>query len=137
MLEFLRSSNCPIIKLFLRSSKAPSQNRSSSEPHLANNKLLIFLKNITPSITIIVKSRGSAFRILTQFAFCVTHTFVVADPDLATFVHTIIAGFYGPICKYCSAETELEEDVAELEEDVAELEEDAAELPNKQHLESE
>ena len=59
-----------------------------------------------------------------------THTFVVADPDLATFVHTIIAGFYGPICKYCSAETELEEDVAELEED-------AAELPNKQHLESE
>ena len=47
---------------------------------------------------------GSAFLAL----ICYVYTFFICDLDLDRIcVHIIIAGVYGPICKYCSGNLEL------------------------------
>ena len=51
--------------------------------------------NCTPSV------KKSGFGLSHGNLFCVH--IIIADPDLARIcVHTTVAGFYGPICKYCS-----------------------------------
>ena len=62
--------------------------------------IIIFCYNITLS----VKSRGSAF----LAAICLVYTSFIAGPDVARIcVDTIIAGFYFPICKYCSGNLDV------------------------------
>ena len=54
-----------------------------------------------------LKSRGSAFLAFLA-AICIVYTFFITDPDLARIcVRTIIAGFYSPICKYCSGNLDV------------------------------